>query len=286
MSAHKQVNAARRSTRPARKAKLGQNFLIDTSAARRIIEALGDITDSVVIEIGPGRGALTKILADSARHLIATELDDTLAQQLRVAFSARQNVEILQANFLRLSLSDLLATRAHGTHHRRAKVVGNIPYYITSDILLHLFEQHESVETIVVMVQKEVADRLAAEPGSRDYGLLTVTAQLFASVERLFTLSPGAFSPPPQVYSSILRLRIAPKAQSLGVDSQEFLDFCKLAFAQKRKTLFNNLRRRHEDIEIKEILRSAGVREDVRAEALSLHKLAEIYKLWHTSPRL
>ena len=274
MSAYKQVNAARPSRRPARKAKLGQNFLVDANAARRIVEALGDIGNSVVIEIGPGGGALTKMLADRAQHLIATELDHELAQRLQTAFAGRENVEIVQANFLDVSLADLLASRRAA----RVKVVGNIPYYITSDILLRLFEQHESIETVVVMVQKEVADRLVAKPGSRDYGLLTVTALLFADVERLFTLSPSAFSPPPKVYSSVLRLHVSPKAQGLGVDPRKFIQFCKLAFAQKRKTLFNNLRGQYEQTEIKAALRAAGLREDVRAEALALEQLAEIYR--------
>ncbi|HVH87245.1 MAG TPA: 16S rRNA (adenine(1518)-N(6)/adenine(1519)-N(6))-dimethyltransferase RsmA [Terriglobales bacterium] len=277
MSAHRQVNAARRSSRP-RKAKLGQNFLIDTTAARRIVESLGDISNSVVIEIGPGRGALTKILADRAALLIAIELDAQLARQWRETFRGMQNVEILQANFLDVSLSELLKAHPQASHSC-ARVVGNIPYYITSDILLRLFEQHELIDTIVLMLQKEVADRLMAEPGSRDYGLLTVTARLFADVERLFTLAPGAFSPPPQVYSSVLRLRIAPKAERLNVDAQEFLSFCKLAFAQKRKTLFNNLRGRYEENEIKAALRSSKLREDVRAEAMSLENLAVTYKL-------
>jgi 16S rRNA (adenine1518-N6/adenine1519-N6)-dimethyltransferase len=285
MSAHKQVNAARRSRRPARKAKLGQNFLVDANAARRIVEALGDIGNSVVIEIGPGGGALTKMLADRAHHLIATELDHELAQRLRSEFAGRENVEIVQANFLDVSLAELLGARRAS----RVKVVGNIPYYITSDILLRLFEQHESIETVVVMVQKEVADRLVAEPRSRDYGLLTVTALLFADVERLFTLPPSAFSPPPKVYSSVLRLRVSPKAKRLGVDPGKFLQFCKLAFAQKRKTLFNNLRGQYEETEIKAALRAAGLREDVRAEAMGLEQLAAVCnqsQLWHRRPRL
>jgi 16S rRNA (adenine1518-N6/adenine1519-N6)-dimethyltransferase len=275
MSTHKQVNAARQSRIPARKAKLGQNFLVDTNAARRIVEALGDISHSVVIEIGPGGGALTKMIADRSQHLIATELDEALAQRLRLAFAGRQNVEIVQANFLDVSLADLLA--AHRAPQARAKLVGNIPYYITSDILLRLFEQHESVETIVVMVQKEVADRIVGKPGSRDYGLLTVTASLFADVERLFTLPPSAFAPPPRVYSSVLRLRIAPKARRLGVDAQKFLNFCKLAFAHKRKTFFNNLRGHYGEAEIKAALRRKSLLEDIRAEALSVEQLAEIY---------
>jgi len=277
MAAHKQVNAAGRAGGSSRKPKLGQHFLTDANAARRIVEALGDIRQSVVIEIGPGRGALTKALADRASRLIAVEFDPMLAQQLRVALSGRENVEIIHADFLKVLVSDLL--NSHGNRsHNGAKIVGNIPYYITSDILLRLFEQHESVETIVVMLQKEVADRVAAEPGSRDYGLLTVTAQLFANVERLFTLPPSAFSPPPQVHSTVLRMRIAPKARALNVHAGAFLDFAKLAFAQKRKTLFNNLRAQCGREQVEEVLRTNGVRADVRAEALSLDQLAQIHR--------
>jgi 16S rRNA (adenine1518-N6/adenine1519-N6)-dimethyltransferase len=273
MATRKPVNAARR--QQPRRPKLGQNFLRDDHAARRIAEALGETGNSTVIEIGPGRGALTQILAWNAGNLIAIELDEMLAAQLRSAFAQQNNVSVVQASILGANLAELLQS----TGRAKAKVVGNIPYYITSDILLHLFAQHENVELIVIMVQREVADRLAAQPGSRDYGLLTVTAQLYADVERLFTLEPGAFSPPPQVHSSVLRLRIAPKSEKLGVDEREFIGFCKLAFAQKRKTLVNNLRQRYGDIPVRSALQSAELREDVRAEALSLEQLARVYRL-------
>jgi len=276
MSAQKQVNAARRKTSALRKPKLGQNFLVDANAARRIVEALGDITHSPVVEIGPGRGALTRMLAEHAERLFAIEFDSMLAQQLRVALAASKNVEIVQADFLDVALAGLL--RSPENPSKRLKVVGNIPYYITSDILLRLFEQHDAIESIVVMVQKEVADRLSAQPGSRDYGLLTVTANLFADVEQLFTLPPGAFSPPPQVYSSVIRFRVSPKASTFRVDVPEFLSFCKLAFAQKRKTLFNNLRTQYATADIHEAVQKAGVRPDARAEALSLTELAQIHR--------
>ena len=277
MSAHRQVNAARRKAPALRKPKFGQNFLVDASATRRIVDALGDINQSLVVEIGPGRGALTRMLAERAGHMFAIEFDSMLAQQLRVAFAGSKNVEILQADFLGVSVAELL--HSPELHYKRAKVIGNIPYYITSDILLRLFEQHESIETIVVMVQKEVADRLSAKPGSRDYGLLTVTANLFAEVEQLFTLPPSAFSPPPQVYSSVLRFRIAPKASDLHIDAHEFLRFCKLAFAQKRKTLFNNLRSRYAEKRIREAMQEAAVHSNARAEALSLSQLTQIYRV-------
>ena len=255
-----------------RKPKLGQNFLRDAGASTRIVEALGDTSHSTVIEIGPGRGALTRLLAKRTAHLIAIELDSRLATELRREFDRQRNVEIVEASFLDVNLAGLLQP------HARTKVIGNIPYYITSDILLRLFAQHESIETIVIMVQKEVADRLAAKPGSRDYGMLTVTAQLFSDIEQLFTLPPTMFSPPPKVHSTVLRLRIAPKSTKLNLDANAFMQFCKLAFSQKRKTLVNNLRERYGVDEIKKALQKIGVPEGLRAEALSLEELANIYK--------
>lgn len=260
------------------KARLGQNFLTDHNAARRIVDALGDTSNSLVIEIGPGRGVLTRILAERAARVVAVELDEVLTEKLRVALAGEAKVEIVQADFLKSDFADLMRSHEQNLSATRAKVVGNIPYYITSDILLRLFEHHELIESAVVMVQKEVADRLAAGPGSRDYGLLTVTAQLFTSVERLFTLPPGSFSPPPKVYSTVLRLRIAPKAALLQVENQDFLNFCKIAFAQKRKTLLNNLRGRFGVPGVKQVLEQVGVAQDVRAEALSLAQLATVYR--------
>lgn len=216
------------------------------------------------------------MLAERVGHLFAIEFDSMLAQQLRVALAASKNVEIVQGDFLDVSLAGFL--RSPEDRSKRLKVVGNIPYYITSDILLRLFEQHGAIELIVLMVQKEVADRLSAQPGSRDYGLLTVTANLFADVEQLFTLPPGAFSPPPQVYSSVIRFRVSPKASIFRVDVPEFLGFCKLAFAQKRKTLFNNLRTQYAAADIRKAVHKAGVRPDARAEALSMAELAQIHR--------
>jgi len=130
----------------------------------------------------------------------------------------------------------------------------------------------------VIMVQREVADRIAAKPGSRDYGLLSATAQLYTRVEKLFTLAPEAFSPPPQVHSTVLRLTVAPRFEELDVLPKEFIDFLKLAFGMKRKTLVNNLKPRFRPEKIKSALESAGLRADVRAEAISLEKSAEIFR--------
>ena len=167
-----------------RKPKLGQHFLVGEPAALRIVEALGNLSDATVLEIGPGRGALTALLAARGRRIIAVELDRVLAAQLRMKFATYSNVEIIEGDILKIELDTVFGPKP-GTLRpglnfapEPAYVVGNLPYYITSDILLRLLEYQRYFSTIVIMVQKEVADRLAASPGSRDYGLLSATAQL------------------------------------------------------------------------------------------------------------
>jgi 16S rRNA (adenine1518-N6/adenine1519-N6)-dimethyltransferase len=270
--------------RPTRKPKLGQHFLDDASAARRIVEALGEVTQGTVLEIGPGRGVLTSLLANRVRRLIAIELDRVLAAQLRMKFSLYPNVEIIEGDVLAIDFSTLFGPKPGASRPGLVQtpapvpVVGNLPYYITSDILLRLFEFRESFSTIVVMVQKEVADRLAASPGSRDYGLLSATAQLYAKVERLFTLPPSAFSPPPKVHSAVVRLVIAPRLEKLKVEEEGFIKFLKLSFGQKRKTLWNNLKTEYPANSLKEALQDAGVKPTIRAEALPLEKTAAIFR--------
>ena len=274
--------------------RLGQNFLRDTSAAQRIVEALGEIGDATVIEIGPGRGALTHALAARARRLIAIELDRVLAAQLRLEFARQLNVEIIEGDARTVDFANLIArhpvpllntgVQAADAIHERATVVGNLPYYITSEILLRLLGYSDWVKTIVIMVQREVADRIAASPGSRDYGLLSATVQLFGRVEKLFTLPPAAFAPSPKVHSAVLRVTIAPRLHSLKVEKDGFVDFLKLVFAQKRKTLANNLRQRYPEAAIAKALANAGLRRDARAEQLSLEKMAAVYRIIRQSP--
>src|SRR5271163_3837278 len=255
------------------KPKLGQNFLTDPSAALAIVESLGDISGATVLEIGPGKGAITRLLAARAGRLIGVELDPTLAAQLRLQYQSDDKVEVHEQDILATSLSGLV--RGSGG---RLTVVGNLPYYITSPILLHLFDHHQAIERAVIMVQREVADRIAAQPGSRDYGLLTATTQLYARVDNLFTLPPGAFSPPPEVYSSVLRLTFEPRYRQLGVDPAEFVSFLKQSFAQKRKTLANNLRfAGFSSSRIADAFGEAGVPPGIRTEGLPLEAAARLF---------
>jgi len=274
VSAHKSI----------RKPPLGQHFLASESAGLRIVDALGDVSQATVLEIGPGRGALTDLLAERSRRLIAIELDRVLAAQLRMKFSTQPNVEIIEGDFLEIELDTVFGPKPGslrpGLNYEpeRARVVGNLPYYITSDILLRLLAYHRYFSTIVVMVQKEVADRLAASPGSRDYGLLSATAQLYGRVEKLFTLPPGAFAPPPKVQSSVVRVTIGPRFDKLGVSEADFISFLKLCFGQKRKTLWNNLKTQYDETRLRAALAKSGVKPAVRAEALSLEKMAALFR--------
>jgi 16S rRNA (adenine1518-N6/adenine1519-N6)-dimethyltransferase len=267
-----------------RKPKLGQNFLADHSAAKRIVDALGDLSNRTIIEIGPGRGMLTDFLVRRARKVIGIELDRVLAAQLRMRYATLKNIEILESDFVTVEWTSMVGRRPGPLHDLRptqpetVDIIGNLPYYVTSDIVLRILEEHESIGRVVIMVQREVADRISAEPGSRDYGLLSATAQLFARVENLFTLPPEAFDPPPEVYSSVIRLTMATRVSELQIDPEAFQAMLKLAFAQKRKTLANNLKGRYDDKAIRSALKEAGVRPDARAEALPLDRMAAIYR--------
>ena len=269
-----------------RKPKLGQHFLADEDAALQIVDALGDVSHRTVFEIGPGHGVLTSLIAKRARRLIAVELDRVLAAQLRMHFSQANNVEIIEGDVLAIDFDTVFGprpgtTRTDGQPAERVTVAGNIPYYITSEILLRLFANRNYVESMVIMVQEEVADRLAARPGGSEYGLLSATAQLYSSVEKLFTLPPSAFDPPPRVHSAVVRLMIEPRLEELRVPEGKFIDFLKLSFAQKRKTLWNNLKPHFKPKELELALNAAGVKPNVRAEALSLEKTAAVFRALH-----
>jgi len=276
------VSAARPAS--AKKPKLGQHFLSDGSAAHRIVDALGDLTAITVLEIGPGRGAITSLLARSARRLIAIELDRVLAAQLRMKFALTPNVEIIEGDILTMDFDSIFGPKPGssrpGMEHKpeSVKVVGNLPYFLTSDILLRLFAFRQYFETFVLMVQREVAERLAAKPGGSEYGLLSATAQLYTKIENLFTLPPGAFSPPPKVDSTVVRMVPTSRLESLHVPERQFIQFLKLAFGQKRKTLWNNLKSEYESPKLRAALDKSGIESNVRAEALSLDRTAALFR--------
>lgn len=278
---------------PARKGakpKLGQHFLTDQSVAARIVEALGDISQSTILEIGPGRGALTSLLARRARRLIAVELDRVLAAQLRMKFALYPNVEIIEADILAVDFDGLFAPKPGSTRPgleiapERVRVAANLPYYISSELLLRLFEYRKYFNEFVLMVQKEVGERLAAKPGGSDYGMLSATAQLYARVETLFTVPASAFSPPPKVQSVVVRLAVAPKFEELQVPEAAFIEFLKQSFQLKRKTIWNNLKEKYKPGELRAALEKAKIKPNDRAETLPLQKSAALFRaLQHSS---
>jgi 16S rRNA (adenine1518-N6/adenine1519-N6)-dimethyltransferase len=253
--------------------KLGQNFLLSATAQAAIVDALGDLSARTVVEIGPGRGALTALLAARAKRLVAVELDGDLTARLRAQFAARANVEIRHEDVLE---TDFAALRCGG---ERLMVVGNLPYYITSEILLRLFRYADEIDRAVVMMQREVAERVAAQPGGREYGVLSATAQLYARVETLITLPPGAFSPPPQVHSTVVRLTMAPLMGDLGVEPARFVAFLRACFAQKRKMLGKNLRNAgYAANAVTAALAASGVAATARAEEIDLERMAAVWR--------
>jgi 16S rRNA (adenine1518-N6/adenine1519-N6)-dimethyltransferase len=268
------------------KPRLGQNFLEDAQAVQRIVASLGDLTGRTVVEIGPGGGAITGALAARAAHVLAVELDHGLTAHLRTQFppGPQGRVTVIEQDVLRFDFA--AASAAAG---QRLLVVGNLPYYITSQILLKLAASHSAphgavLDRAILMVQREVADRITAQPCSRDYGLLSVTVQMYGPAETLFTLPPSSFSPPPDVHSSVFRWRFEPRFVELDLPEATFLPFVRKVFAQKRKTLANNLRAaQFPPATIAAALAHAAINPQARAESLSIEELAALWHALHVS---
>ena len=240
------------------KAPRGQNFLQQASWLRRVAEAVGPA--SALLEIGGGPGGLSQLLAAQAQRFWVVESDARLAAGLRTRFPGTIEGDVLALDFTAL---------AEGEGVGQWRIAGNLPYYITSPILLHLFRHAARISDATLMVQREVGERLVAQPGTRAYGLLTATTRLYARPQRLFDLPPGAFRPAPQVHSTLLRLDFAPRAAELGVEEAEFLAFLRRAFAHKRKQLASYLGDPAR----------AGLGARARAEELSLEELAALSRV-------
>jgi len=261
------------------KPKLGQNFLNDAQAVQRIAASLGDLSGRTVVEIGPGAGAITGALAARAAHVLAVELDHDLAAHLRTQFPS-DRVTVIGQDVLNFDFA--AASAAAG---QRLPVAGNLPYGITSQIILKLAANHAVLDRAILMVQREVADRITAKPGSRDYGLLSVTVQMYGPAENLFTLPPESFSPPPDVHSTVFRWRFAPRFAELNIEESTFLPFVRKAFAQKRKTLANNLRAADfAPAAAAAAMVQAAIDPSARAESLPIEALAALWNALQSAP--
>jgi 16S rRNA (adenine1518-N6/adenine1519-N6)-dimethyltransferase len=264
---------------PRAKKRLGQNFLVDETYARRVVGALGPRAGETVVEIGPGRGALTGLLLETGARVVAVELDRELAPLLRERFAGREDFKLVEADALDV---DFCAAVEPATS---ARVVANLPYNISTAILQRLIDQRACVTEMVLMLQREVVERITAPPGSAERGYLTVLVEAFCESEALFDVPPGAFRPVPKVWSTVARLR--PRAGAAeGLDERLFQRLLAAGFSQKRKTILNNLRSAPEGLRalvegaggVAAALGAAGVGPQKRAEALTLEEWAALTK--------
>jgi 16S rRNA (adenine1518-N6/adenine1519-N6)-dimethyltransferase len=262
---------------PRAKKRLGQNFLVDESYARRIVRALAPRAGETLVEIGPGRGALTALLLESGARVVAVEFDRELVGHLRGRFGGVEEFKLVEADALEVDFCSEVEPA------REARVVANLPYNISTAILQRLLEQHRCLTEFVLMLQREVVERITALPGSSERGYLTVLVEAFCESEALFDVPPGAFRPVPKVWSTVARLRVR-ETISAGADEKLFTRLVGACFAQKRKTIFNNLRSAPEDLSalvesaggVVNLLGAANVDPQRRAESLTLGEWAAL----------
>lgn len=257
--------------------KFGQNFLINTSVLEEIIEAAGVTKDDFVLEIGPGIGTMTQYLCEAAREVVAVEIDSNLIPILKDTLSAYNNVEVLNEDILKVDIQKLAFEK---NENRPIKVVANLPYYITTPIIMGLFESHVPIDSITIMVQKEVADRMQEGPGSKEYGALSLAVQYYAKPEIVVNVPPSCFMPQPKVGSAVIRLTRHEKPPVEVEDEKLMFKIIRASFNQRRKTLANGLNN-FPDIHLpKEVIQESilelGVPVTVRGEALSLEQFAKL----------
>ena len=260
--------------------RYGQNFLIDSHILEKIIEAAEITKEDMVLEIGPGIGTMTQYLVEHAREVVAVEIDKTLIPILEDTLSAYDNVTVINEDILKVDI-EALAREKNG--NRPIKVVANLPYYITTPIIMGLFESHTPLASITIMVQKEVADRMQAGPGTKDYGALSLAVQYYAKPEIMMNVSPSCFIPKPNVGSAVIRLTRY-EQNPVQVKDEDFLfSLIRAAFGQRRKTLVNSLTNASFlSVSKEEILRALsemGISETVRGEALTLEEFAKLSNL-------
>lgn len=259
---------------------LGQNFLIDEEVIEAIIDGTGATRDSLIIEIGPGTGALTCPLAEKAGKVVAIELDERMISPLKVKTFSYGNVEIINEDILNVDLNELIEEELKTGSLRDVRVVGNLPYYITTPIIMKLLKLDLNVDSITVMMQKEVGDRIAAEPGTKHAGAITYSVHYHAEVKKIIDVDRESFYPVPKVDSVVLRMDLL-KDKPVKVDDEKFFFKCiKAGFSQRRKTLLNSLNSL-EDFDknkIKKALISAGIETNRRAENLNMEEFAALAK--------
>lgn len=259
--------------------KFGQNFLIDSHVLDKIILAAGVTKEDVVLEIGPGIGTMTQYLAEAAKEVIAVEIDKMLIPILEDTLKGYDNITLVNDDILKVDIDSLIKAKNDG---RPVKVVANLPYYITTPIIMGLFENHVPLENITVMVQKEVAQRMQAAPGTKDYGALSLAVQYYADTYIAANVPPNCFIPRPNVGSAVIRLTRW-KEPPISVQDEKFMfSIIRASFNQRRKTLQNSLVNGGIDVtkeQIADVLEQMGLPAGVRGETLSLEQFARLSNL-------
>ena len=257
--------------------RFGQNFLIDAHVLEKIVSAAGITKDDCVLEIGPGIGTMTQYLAESAGQVIAVEIDTNLLPILADTLKDYSNVKVINQDILKVDINELVKEYNNG---RPIKVVANLPYYITTPIIMGLFESNVPIDNITVMVQKEVADRMQVGPGSKDYGALSLAVQYYASPYIVANVPPNCFIPRPNVGSAVIRLTRYQEPPVQVKDPKLMFKLIRASFNQRRKTLQNGLNNSPEisfsKEEITKAIESLGVSPSVRGEALSLEQFSQL----------
>ena len=257
--------------------RYGQNFLIDTSVLERIIDAAQITKEDCVLEIGPGIGTMTQYLAESAREVVAVEIDKSLIPILQDTLAAYDNVTVINEDILKVDIRKIAEEKNGG---RPIKVVANLPYYITTPIIMGLFESHVPIDSITIMVQKEVADRMQEGPGSKEYGALSLAVQYYSTPEIVVNVPPSCFMPQPKVGSAVIKLTRHEKPPVDVDDEKLMFKLIRASFNQRRKTLANGLNNfggfNLSKEMIQESIEELGVPVNVRGEALSLEQFAKL----------
>lgn len=256
--------------------KFGQNFLIDSNILESIVSAADITKDDFVLEIGPGIGTMTQYLCEAARQVVAVEIDKMLIPILKDTLSEYDNVEVINQDVLKLDIKALAQEKNNG---KPIKVVANLPYYITTPIIMGLFESKVPIESITIMVQKEVADRMQTGPGSKDYGALSLAVQYYADAKVQLNVSASCFMPRPNVDSAVIKLT-AHEKPVVDVDETLMFKVIRASFNQRRKTLVNGLKNSSEldytKEEIVQAIKAIGKEENIRGEKLTLEEFAAL----------
>ena len=257
--------------------RFGQNFLIDGNVVEKIVREAGVTKDDFVLEIGPGIGTMTQLLCENAREVAAVEIDTNLIPILKETLAAYDNVTVINEDILKVDIAALAKEKNGG---RPIKVVANLPYYITTPIIMGLFESHVPIDSITIMVQREVADRMQVGPGTKDYGALSLAVQYYAKPQIIANVPPNCFMPRPKVGSAVIKLTRHKEMPVEVQDEKLMFRLIRASFNQRRKTLSNSLKNSQEldytKEQVEQCIQAAGLPKNIRGEALDLGKFAEL----------